>query len=82
LAIVKSGTAAGVVWPGKVALAINDRNWVESSSVEHDEFAPADKVFTGRPHAQLDGLCGRVAGDATDDLFDLHKVKGRMSCGF
>ncbi len=51
---------------------INDGNWVEPSGVEHDEFAPADKVLTDRAHAQLDSLCGRVAGDATDDLFDLH----------
>jgi hypothetical protein len=60
---------------------INDGNWVKPSSVEYDEFAPADKVFTGRAHAQLDGLRGRVAIYATDDLFDLHFVKRGMGCG-
>ena len=66
---------------GDIGDRINDRNWVESSSVEHDEFAPANKVLTGRAHAQLDGLRGRVASYATDDLFDLHKVKRGMGGG-
>src|SRR5256885_6578363 len=66
---------------GDVAGHVKDGNWVESSGVEHNEFAPADKVLTGRAHAQLDGLRGRVAVDATDDLFDLHKVERGMNAG-
>jgi len=63
---------------GDIAGQVENGNWVESSGVEHDEFAQADKVLTGRAHAQLDGLRGRVAIDATDDLFDLHEVERGM----
>ena len=66
---------------GDIADRINDGNWVESSGVEHDEFTPADKVLTGCAHAQLDGLRGRVATNAADDLFDLHQVKRGMGGG-
>src|SRR5207244_8230570 len=66
---------------GDIAGHVENGNWVESSGVEHDEFAPADKVLTGRAHAQLDGLRGRVAIDATDELFDLHQVERGMGGG-
>jgi len=55
---------------GDIVDQVKDGNWIESSGVEHYEFAPADKVFTGRAHAQLDGLHGRVAIYATDDLLN------------
>ena len=66
---------------GDIGGQVEDGNWVESSGVEHDELAPADKVLTGRAHAQLDGLRGRVAIYATDDLFDLHLVKRGIGGG-
>ena len=66
---------------GDIAGHVEDGNWVESSGVDNNEFARADKVLTGRAHAQLDGLRGRVAVDATDELFDLHQVERGMGGG-
>ena len=66
---------------GDIAGNVEDRNWVESRGVDNNELARADKVLTGSAHAQLDGLRGRVAVDAADDLFDLHQVERGMRGG-
>ena len=52
-----------------------------SSGVEDEDFGLVNKVLAGSAHPQLDGLRGRVAIDAADDLFDLHQVERGMGGG-
>ena len=61
-----------------IAGHVENGNGIEPSGIENDEFASADKVLTRGAHPQLNSLRGRVATDASDDLFDLHEVESGM----